>query len=127
MQTDDEIIALEKEYWEAMKRKDGARTAELSGEPALVTGPNGVMSIPKDQMCAMTEEGKWTLESYAFEDVKVSRPADDVAIIVYKVNQKVTINGEPKSFQAADSSTWVRGTSGWECQAHSETILGGQA
>jgi len=119
-----EIIALEKDYWDAMKRKDGKRTAELSGEPALVTGSNGVMSIAKDKMGAMTEGGAWTLESYEFEDVKVSRPADDVAIIVYKVHQKVTMNGEPKEFHAADSSTWVRGDDGWECCAHSETILG---
>ncbi len=31
----DEIIALEKDYWEAMKRKDGRRTAQLSGDGAL--------------------------------------------------------------------------------------------
>lgn len=119
----DEIIALEKSYWDAMKAKDGKRTAALSGKTSLVTGQQGVMSIAKDKMGAMTEEGEWTLESYAFEDVKVATPAPDVAIIAYKVRQKVTMKGEPKEFQAADSSTWIRGKAGWECHAHSETIL----
>lgn len=77
----DEIIALETSYWEAMKAKDGARTAELSGDPALVTGPHGVMKIAKGKMAKMTEEGEWTLESYAFDNAEVSTPAPNVAII----------------------------------------------
>lgn len=71
----------------------------------------------------MTEEGDWTLESYKFEDVEVITPAPDVAIIAYKVTQKVTMCGKPQELQAADSSTWIRGADGWECHAHSETIL----
>ena len=43
--TKDEIIALEKSYWEAMKAKDGARSSQLSGKVSLVTGARGVMSI----------------------------------------------------------------------------------
>ena len=71
----------------------------------------------------MTEEGKWTLESYAFSDVEVSTPTPDVAIIAYKVQQKVTMDGKTQDMQAADSSTWVRGPDGWECHAHSEAFL----
>ncbi len=121
--TKDEIIALEKDYWDAMKRKDGKRTAQLSGKASLVTGARGVMSIPKSQMGKMTEEGKWTLESYTFEDVEVVTPAPDVAIIAYKVKQNVTMDGKPQEIRAADSSTWIRGPDGWECHAHSETFL----
>lgn len=121
----DEIIALETSYWDAMKSKDGHRTAELSGKTSLVTGARGVMSISKDKMSKMTEEGEWTLESYAFDDVEVSSPTPDVAIIAYTVRQKVTMNGKPQEMRAADSSTWIRGDKGWECHAHSETLLAG--
>jgi hypothetical protein len=62
--TKDEIIALEKEYWDAMKRKDGKRTSQLSGNVALTTSARGVTSIPKAKMGQMTEEGNWTQESY---------------------------------------------------------------
>jgi hypothetical protein len=55
--------------------------------------------------------------------VAVTAPAENVAIIVYKVRQKVTMNGKPQEMVAADSSTWVRGDAGWECHAHSETLL----
>jgi hypothetical protein len=119
----DEIIALEKDYWDAMKRKDGKRSAQLSGKTSLVTGARGVTSIPKAKMGKMTEDGDWTLESYEFNDIEVVTPADDVAIIAYTVKQKVTMNGKKQELHAADSSTWIRGANGWECHAHSETFL----
>lgn len=121
--TKEEIIALEKEYWDAMKRKDGKRTAELSGKAAVVTGAKGVMTIAKDKMGKMTEEGNWTLEDYRFDDVQFVSPAPDVAIIAYTVKQKVTMDGKKQDLRAADSSTWIRGSNGWECHAHSETFL----
>lgn len=121
--TKDEIIALEKAYWSAMQKKDGAGTAALSGEKSLVTGAQGVMAISKQKMGKMTEDGGWTLESFVFDDVEVSTPSPDVAIIAYTVRQKVRMDGKAKDLRAADSSTWVRGSRGWECQAHSETLL----
>ena len=92
--TKDNIIALETSYWEAIKAKDGTRTAQVSGKTTLVTGAHGVTSIAKSDMGKMTEDGKWTLESYAFEAVEVATPAPDVAIIAYTVSQKVTMNGK---------------------------------
>lgn len=121
--TQNEIIALEKSYWDAMKAKDGKATAALSGDPSLVTGGKGVMSIDKAKMGKMTEDGDWQLTSYTFDDVHVVIPAPDVAIIAYKVHQKVVMGGKPADLHAADSSTWLRGKGGWECHAHSETYL----
>lgn len=123
----DDIIALEKSYWDAMKAKDGKKSAELSGETSLVSGPKGVMSIAKSKMGKMTEEGNWTLEDYRFDDVQVSIPSSDVAIIAYTVNQTVKIDGKRREMTAADMSTWLRGKDGWQCHAHSETMMGEQA
>ena len=123
MPTKDEIIALEKSYWEAIKAKDGDRTTELSARSSLVTGARGVMRIAKEKMGKMTEEGEWTLDSYAFDDVEVSIPAPDVALIAYTVRQSVTMDGKSQDLRAADSSVWIRGTNGWECHAHSESFL----
>ena len=125
--TKDEIIALEKSYWEAMKAKDGARSSQLSGKISLVTGARGVTSVEKAKMGKLTEDGNWYLEHYAFEDTQVIIPAPDVAIIAYTVTQSVTAEGKKREFKAADSSTWIRGADGWECHAHSETILTPQA
>ncbi|MFZ2031525.1 MAG: nuclear transport factor 2 family protein [Vitreimonas sp.] len=121
--TKDEIVALEKQWWDAMKRKDGERTSQLAGKLALTTGARGVAAISKEKMGKMTEAGNWTLDSYEFNDVQVVTPTPDVAIIAYTVNQNVTMDGKPQKLRAADSSTWVRGAEGWECHAHSETFL----
>lgn len=119
----EEIVSLEKEYWNAIKRKDGKRTSQLSGKVALTTSARGVTTIPKAKMGKMTEEGNWTLESYEFDEVEVVIPADDVAIIAYTVKQSVTMDGKKQELRAADTSTWIRGADGWECYAHSETFL----
>jgi ketosteroid isomerase-like protein len=121
--TKDEIVALEKSYWDAIKAKDGRRTSELSGKTALVTGAQGVMRIEKEKMGKMTEEGKWSLESYALEDVEVSTPSPDIALIAYTVRQSVKMDGKSQDMRAADSSVWIRGSNGWKCHAHSETLL----
>lgn len=121
--TKEDVIALETSYWEAMKAKDGMGTAALSGGISLVTGAQGVMHIAKAAMGKMTEEGKWTLESYAFDNIEVTAPTPDVAIIAYTVNQQVKVDGKSTTIRAADSSTWVRGADGWECHAHSEAFL----
>lgn len=118
-----DIVKLEKSYWDAMKKKDGGKTAELSADPAIVIGANGVMSIAKKKMAAMIEEGEWELLSYEFDDVEVSIPTPDVAIIAYKVHQKVKMKGKEQEMHAVDSSTWLRGEGGWECHAHSEVML----
>lgn len=121
--TKDDILALEKSYWDAMKAKDGKRTAQLSGKDSIVSGYRGVMRIPKAKMGEMTETGDWSLDSYEFEDVEFSAPTPDVAIIAYKVRQSGLADGKKYAHEAVDSSTWVRGADGWECHAHSETIL----
>ena len=118
-----DIVALETSYWEAMKSKDGASSAALSGVTTLVTGAQGVSSIDKARMGKMTEEGDWTLEFFKFEDIEVITPTPDIAIIAYTVIQNVTMKGKSQQLRAADSSTWVRSASGWQCHAHSETLL----
>lgn len=120
----DDIIALETSYWDALKAKDGKKTTELSGETSLVSGARGIMSIAKSKMGKMTEEGNWTLEDYTFDDVQVSIPSSDVAIIAYTVKQTVKMDGKRQEMRAADMSTWLRDADGWHCHAHSETMLG---
>ena len=75
-------------------------------------------------MKSLTEDGKWTLNSYEFTDVAFLAPTPDVAILAYTVTQNVTMDGLTQNLRAADSSTWVRGPDGWQCCAHSEAYLG---
>jgi hypothetical protein len=72
----------------------------------------------------MMETGTWVLHEYSFSDIKVIRATDDVAIIGYKVHEKLTVEGKPLTLDAADASTWVRKNGSWTCALHTESVLG---
>jgi hypothetical protein len=54
----------------------------------------------------MMTDGKWQLHEFAFEDVEVISATPDVAVIGYKVTEKLSVDGKPLTLQAADASTW---------------------
>jgi hypothetical protein len=49
----------------------------------------------------------------------------DRAILAYKVHEDLTMDGEPGSIDAADTSPWVRRDGGRLCALHTESITGG--
>ena len=120
-----EIVALEKRFWQTMIDKDAKTAAGMIADQALVTGPMGTMKIDPAKYEQMTNEGDWTLDSYELSDVEVLCPADDVAVIAYKVHQTGAMQGKPMDMNCADSSTWVRDGGTWKCALHTETILEG--
>ena len=117
------IIDLETRFWQSMADKDARLAGTMIAAEALVTGPMGTMKIDPAKYEAMTKEGQWSLESFEFSDVNVIFPADDVAVIAYKVHQKGDMKGKVIDMHCADSSTWVRSGSEWKCAVHSETLL----
>jgi hypothetical protein len=66
----------------------------------------------------------WTLHDYTLSDVQVRQLTDDVAVIAYKVREKMTVEGKPLTLEAADASTWIRKNGRWLCALHAESILG---
>ena len=51
-----ELLALEKRYWQAQKDKDGAAAAELTDEACLIAGAQGVVEIDRRTVVGMMEE-----------------------------------------------------------------------
>ena len=124
MADDNEIVTLEKAFWQTMVDKDAKTAAGMIAEAGLVTGPMGAMQIDPAKYEKMTNEGQWNLTAYEMSDVQVVRPAEDVAIIAYKVNQKGDMKGQDMDLNCVDSSTWVREGDEWKVALHTETILG---
>lgn len=121
--TKNDILARERDYWDALCRKDGDTASRLSADPCIVSGRQGVTVISRPTMKSLTEDAKWTLDSYSFDEVQFLSPAPHIAILAYTVTQTVTMDGKSETRRAADSSTWVEGTDGWLCCAHSEAFL----
>jgi ketosteroid isomerase-like protein len=120
-----ELVELEKEYWQALKDRDYDAALRLTDEPCLITGPQGVGELDKKTYRAMAEQASYTLDDYKLDDdIKVRLLGDDVAILAYKVHEELTVDGQPVSLDATESSTWVRRRGRWVCTLHSEAIMG---
>ena len=49
---------------------------------------------------------------------------DDVAIVAYKVNESLIVDGKPLPLNANDSSVWVRRNGEWLCALPTESVAG---
>ena len=122
---DQELIALEKRYWEAIQKRDGATATRLSDARCLVVGPQGIGKLDREALAGLIENPPYELKRWRFDDdVHVSTIADGVALIAYKVNEEMIVDGKPTTLEAYDSSVWVRRDGGWVCAAHTETLAG---
>jgi hypothetical protein len=119
-----ELIDLENQFWQSMKDKDVDAALELTNDPCIVTGAQGVAQIDRKTFAHLMETGTWTLHDFDLKDVKVQQLSDDVAVIGYKVHEKLTVDGKPLTLDAADASTWVRKDGRWRCALHTESVAG---
>ena len=118
-----QIIDLETKFWTSMKEKDVPTAQAMIADECLITGPMGTMKANPEKYAEMTRDGQWTLENFEFSDVNVIFPAEDVAVIAYKVHQTGEMKGKPMDLNCADSTTWARTDGSCKCALHTETIL----
>jgi hypothetical protein len=121
-----ELLSLERQFWDAMRSKDGATAERLTADECIVVGAQGVSAIDKKTMSELTTEGQWTLEHYEFDDnsVQVRWIDDDIALVAYKVKERIAVEGEQLTLEANDSSVWVQRNGDWLCAVHTESIVG---
>lgn len=121
----DELMQLERQYWEALKNKDPKTAIQLSDDPCLLTGSQGYGSYNSKQLGAMMNDGRYELRDFRIEnDPEVQMIGNDIAIVAYRVHEDLMVEGKPVSVDAADASTWVRKDGQWRCALHTEVILG---
>ena len=120
-----EILDLERRYWQAIQDRDVRTAVSLTDFPCLIAGSSGVRSVDQKSYEKMMTDAKWRLREFEIEDgAQVRALTDDVAVIVYGVREEMTVDGNPLTLRAADSSVWVRRGDGWRCAMHSESIAG---
>ena len=121
-----ELLQVEQRFWDAMKNKDAQTAARMTDDGCIVVGAQGVSAIDRKTMGKLTTEGKWELHHYAFDEknAQVRLISDDVAIVAYKVNERVAVDGQTLPIEANDSSVWVRRNGEWLCALHTESLAG---
>jgi hypothetical protein len=120
-----EVLELEKTYWQAIKDRDVETVMRLSDDPCTIAGAQGVRSIDRRTLAGLMKDTPYTMHSFNIgTDAEVRMLGNDVAIIAYEVHEDLTVDGKPVSLDAADTSTWVRRNGSWVCALHTESLRG---
>ena len=122
----DDVATLDRTYFEAVKNNDGRTIADLTDDPCIVVGPQGIRKMKRDEVAAMASDRNHELKSYRLDDAnrEVLMVNDDLAIVAYKAHTAMSTS-EP--MDAFDSSVWVRRNGNWRCALHTETPATGTA
>ncbi len=120
------IIELETKFWQSMVDKDIDAAVAMLTDKSVVTGAQGLALLSHDDYRGMAKQGEglWNLKSFKLDDVKVTFPAEDVAVIAYRVTEEMEVEGKPLTLKAADATTWVRKGGKWLAALHTEFLLG---
>jgi ketosteroid isomerase-like protein len=121
--SEQELLDLETEYWQAIRDKNADAAIRLSDQPCIITGAQGIRRIERETLRTLITT-PYTLHDFRLSDVKVHPLEDDVAIVAYNVHEELTVEGKPVSLDATDTSTWVRRDGRWLCAVHTESLKG---
>jgi hypothetical protein len=122
---ENQLLELERQYWQALKDKDEVTALRLSDDPCILAGASGIASLDRGALAGMLKQGGYLLRDFEIDPaVKVKMIGEDVAVIAYKVREDLTVDGKPVMLEAADASTWVRRDGRWVCALHTEAIAG---
>jgi hypothetical protein len=120
-----ELLGLEREYWQAIKDKDPETAIRLSDDGCIIAGAQGVSRLDKQTLAKMMRAPSYTVNRFEIgDDAQVRLLSNDVAVLAYNVHEELTVDGKPVTLDAADSSTWVKRNGQWLCAMHTESMRG---
>ncbi len=124
--SDQELLALERQYWDALKDGDARTVGRLTADASTIAGASGVSRLDPRSIAKMVETAPYTMKSYGIdpETVQIQRLCDDAVAIAYGVHEELEVDGKPVKLDAFDSSVWKRTDNGWTCVLHTESIKG---
>ncbi|WFC41355.1 nuclear transport factor 2 family protein [Pseudoxanthomonas sp. SE1] len=121
MATQDEIMALERKFWQSMMDMDLDTAVSLLDEQSTAASAQGIHYFDPAEYKAMALLGDARITSFAFFDERVIFPVPDVAIASYKAKQSFTMGGKSHEMVVYDTTTWIRKGGRWVASAHTES------
>ena len=124
--TDQELLALERQYWDAIKARDAGIVNRLTHTDSTVAGASGVSGWNADAVAKAFEAPQYVIVDYRIDpqSVRVNRIREDVVSIAYGVHEDIDMDGKPVKLDAFDTSVWKLGDNGWTCVLHTESLKG---
>lgn len=112
----EQLIALEREGWEALVAGGGAaHYRKLLTANAVMAFPFGILSRERT-LRAMAEGRPW--ECFEIHDPQVVELGDDCAVVVYRV---IARRPGDEPYAAVVSTTFVREHDGWKLAFHQQS------
>jgi hypothetical protein len=114
---DADIIAKEKEAWDAVKRKDSDAFAALLADDFTYVAFTGIYDKPQTVQIVKDFE----ITDLSFSDFKVVKADKDAAVVTYTLDIKGTYKEKPFVSPARHSSAWLNRGGKWSGVYHQET------
>lgn len=120
---------LERRFWQSMVDHQTDVALALLTEPACMVSAHGAMKFDHADYRRMAGQDAMVLKSFELRDMQVFLPREDVAILMYRVDQTLAFKDRPNTVSQLmnDTSTWLRIGNDWRCAAHTETPADTQA
>ena len=124
--SDQEMLALERSYWDALKNGDARTVGRLTAEDSTIAGASGVSGLDPRSIAKQVESAPYTIKDYRIDpqSIRINRLCDDAVAISYGVHEDLEVDGKPVKLDAFDSSVWKKTENGWTCVLHTESIKG---
>ena len=124
--TDQEVLKLERDFWDAMKDRDARTAGRMTAENCTIVGASGASTVDPRQMSKLLEMATYRIKDYRFDPqtTRITRLCDDTVAITYGVHEDLEVDGKPVKLDAFDSSVWKKTDNGWTCVLHTESIKG---
>jgi hypothetical protein len=111
-----QIMDLDRQVWEAAKRRDAASVRNLLADDALDVGENGIWDKERsaESISSLEKHPNIELTAYSLSDWQFRRASGDVIVVAYKASMTSTSNGQqlPRRVEYV-SEVWVRRTNTW--------------
>jgi hypothetical protein len=117
------LIDLETKFWRSMVDNDSDTAIDLLNEPSLLVTAYGAIQFDHDEYRKMAAQGTMIIKSFELNNINISFPKEDTAIVSYKVKQEVATRGKDEitTQEMNDTSTWIQKDNRWRCVMHTET------
>ena len=121
MAAQDEIMELERRFWQAMKDMDVDTAVALLDEQSASVSGWGVHHFAPAEYKKMALAGSARVTAFELFDERVIFPLADVAVATYTAKQSFTMDGKRHDMVVHDTTTWVRKDGRWRACAHTES------
>lgn len=116
---DNELLELEKKYWDGMASHDYETVKNLTKFPCIVAGKRGIMLVDEPAYKKMFEQGGGkTMKVNGISDEQIQMGRDH-GMIGYLIG----LDYDGKLMKCACTSTWVKENGQWLCAMHTESDL----